>query len=37
MANDIMTYVEMCKAGNAEPKNWKKWLDETKKEGDRGV
>lgn len=30
-----MTYLDMCKNGSAEPKDWKKWLDETKKEGDK--
>lgn len=30
-----MTYIEMCKNGSAEPKNWKKWLGETKKENDK--
>lgn len=25
-----MTYVEMCKSGNAQPENWKKWLEENK-------
>lgn len=30
-----MTYLELCKAGSAEPKNWKNWLDETRKDGDK--
>ena len=30
-----MTYLEMCRNGSAEPKNWKKWLDETIKDGDK--
>lgn len=30
-----MTYLEMCKEGSVEPKDWKRWLDETKKDGDR--
>lgn len=30
-----MTYLEMCRDGSAEPNDWKRWLDETRKEGDK--
>ena len=30
-----MTYIEMCRNGSAEPKDWKKWLDGIKKENDK--
>lgn len=30
-----MTYIDMCRNGSADQKDWKKWLDENKKDGDR--
>ena len=30
-----MTYIEMCMKGEAEPKGWKEWLEQNRKEGDK--
>ena len=30
-----MTYLELCRNGSAEPQDWKRWLDGTRKDGDK--